>query len=216
MRPLSGEFKAMTAEVERLRWSFLPPVWSPTGNYDSSDYDKVQAFRLLVHAEFEHYIEEVIRTNTDRVVRQWKHRRRFRKALFFLTLTKRRNPSVGDCFAAIEALQLRRQVTRSGQVSLIDRLVDDAWSAFSGEITKNNGIRIGNLEKLLLPIGIDPQTVDAGWLPDMDSFGKDRGSSAHSSKIGLSALPDPKGEWQRVSSILLPGLKNLDQLVCSV
>jgi len=80
----------------------------------------------------------------------------------------------------------------------------------------NHGIRERNLMKLLLPLGVSEFDIDIVWLATVDSFGQNRGSTAHSS-ISNRALqpPDPKSESDVVGQIL-DGICKLDSKVVAL
>lgn len=52
-------FAELRERVDDLHFRFVPPL-DPTGTYTDSDYDCMSAFRLLVHAEIERFIELLI------------------------------------------------------------------------------------------------------------------------------------------------------------
>jgi hypothetical protein len=75
----------------------------------------------------------------------------------------------------------------------------------------NHGIRERNLLSLLLPIGIDHNSLDPTFLANMDSFGKLRGAAAHtSSRSGVRSAADPADEFNRVLS-LMQGIQVIDE-----
>lgn len=55
---LSEYFTALNNRVHSLKINFLPPV-NVMGKYTSHEEDKMRSFRMLVHAEMEHYLELV-------------------------------------------------------------------------------------------------------------------------------------------------------------
>ena len=79
-------------------------------------------------------------------------------------------------------------------------------------IDQNHGIREENLSKILFPIGIEPWSLDNVWLTTMDSFGRARGSVAHTS-VKTQQPIDPETEFTRIAKLILPGLKKLDKKI---
>jgi len=67
---------------------------------------------------------------------------------------------------------------------------------------ENHGIKERNVLKLLLPVGIREHEIETAWLATIDSFGSDRGTTAHQSASKPQALPDPKSELETVKAIV--------------
>jgi hypothetical protein len=52
-------FAELSERIDELHFRFVPPL-DPTGSYSEADHDAMSAFRLLVHAEIERFIEFLI------------------------------------------------------------------------------------------------------------------------------------------------------------
>lgn len=52
-------FAELAERIDDLHFRFVPPL-DPTGTYSDAQYDAMSAFRLLVHAEIERFIESLI------------------------------------------------------------------------------------------------------------------------------------------------------------
>lgn len=52
-------FAELSERIDDLHFRFVPPL-EPTGTYSDAEYDSMSAFRLLVHAEIERFIEALI------------------------------------------------------------------------------------------------------------------------------------------------------------
>jgi len=77
------------------------------------------------------------------------------------------------------------------------------------KLDSRSGVREENVLKILLPAGIREHEIDSAWLATIDSFGRNRGSTAH--KAGRPQTPpDPAAEFQAVQSIV-EGLTPLDK-----
>ena len=63
---------------------------------------------------------------------------------------------------------------------------------------------------MLLPIGIAIADIDNTWLATTDSFGRDRGLTAHKAASKVTLLPDPVGERSTVAHVV-SGLGVIDQ-----
>lgn len=97
------------------------------------------------------------------------------------------------------------------KIKLVNKAVL-AGNSFHNIIEQNHGIKEKNILSLLLPIGIDPDEIDAAWLSGMDSFGAERGLVAHGSQsvYRTQQLPDPESEYNKVI-LLLSGIRLIDE-----
>jgi hypothetical protein len=59
--------------------------------------------------------------------------------------------------------------------------INSAIESHKSLIRNNHGIKENNLLKLLFPLGVQYQGIDAALLTDLDAFGSSRGEYAHSS-----------------------------------
>ena len=61
----------LKARLNKLRKVYLPRVFSPTGTYTDSVFEKVRAYKVLAHAEMEYYFEEVALAIAQKAYRTW-------------------------------------------------------------------------------------------------------------------------------------------------
>lgn len=178
----------------------LPSRFSPTGTYGERVHERTAAFRLLVHAEFESYIEETVTYFAAKRVDQW--------------LTSR-VPSV-----TIAALLAYDPVESKGPTPLTappqkpSALLDDrlraALTRFNTKVRRyNNGVRELDVLGMVLPIGVDSASLDLVWLTDLDGWAQERGDFAHQSSGKLQVKLDPAREYSKVRA-LLAGFRSLD------
>ncbi len=52
-------FAQLSERIDELHFRFVPSL-DPTGSYSDAEYDAMSAFRLLVHAEIERFIESLV------------------------------------------------------------------------------------------------------------------------------------------------------------
>lgn len=67
-------FAELAERIDDLHFRFVPPL-DPTGTYSDAQYDAMSAFRLLVHAEIERFIESLIEdalAQFPRKISSWK------------------------------------------------------------------------------------------------------------------------------------------------
>jgi len=89
--------------------------------------------------------------------------------------------------------------------------INQAMDIYHKAIENNHGIKEEHLLRLLLPIGFEVDNLDPVWVADMSSFGEGRGKIVHTSasKWAKQQL-DPKNELKIVKSLLINGIKSLD------
>lgn len=69
-----SRFTELVERIDELHFRFVPPL-DATGTYSDADYDRMSAFRLLVHAEIERFVELIVEdaiSNVPRKIAVWK------------------------------------------------------------------------------------------------------------------------------------------------
>ena len=67
----SARDRQLDRRIGKLRVHLLPFHFSPTGTYSADELDKARAYRLLVHAEIESYLEDSARRIANESLKQW-------------------------------------------------------------------------------------------------------------------------------------------------
>ena len=214
----SAELTHMEAQVEKLRSFLLPRQFSPTGTYRyyKREAARTLAYRLMVHAEFEHYLEtRSVNVALDAWQKFNSSLRVTPCALALVAFHQGKKHAVAETLTCPSPAQ---QADWEIQIGLGKRL-KAAVDHFRDTVHKgNHGIREKNVLALLLPIGVDPNGIDSVWLTTLDQFGMSRGFAAHKS----CSLPtpwtsaDPLTEYNLVTSQLLPGWRLVDGLLDSL
>jgi len=209
----SPKYKQLKAELNRLRRHFLPKNFDPTGYYSDRRLDRTRAYGLLAHAEIEFYIENITLDIVEREYESWsKHKQPSSIIICLLAACK-----IG--WQDIETKELELNFIDPPKIKKDDEsinlIIERAVTQHKNIVRENNGIKSQNIKRLLMPLGIAISDLDPTWINDMNSFGGQRGFIAHTSRIGLKNLPDPKTEKDAVDR-LLTGLKDLDDLVNSL
>lgn len=193
----SARYRSLQLNVARLEKRFLPAKL--TGPFTDQQHDLARAFRLLAHAEIEAYLEDraaaVAKASYDR----FKIDRVPRKVVWCLT-----------AFLIVQA-ELTDNYLRehySGSIDHLETVVSKGYNRYRYLINKNHGIREDNVLSLLLPIGFTPADIDPTWLSTIDSFGSNRGQTAHTA-YKPTVLVDPATEKGTVGQIL-SGLVQID------
>lgn len=163
----------------------LPRKFDPVGSYSARQDDRTRGYRILAHAEFESYLEDVTADTAKRQVAAFKVNghlnRTVRAMLFYANVLEQASPA-------------------SDSPSLA-QVVDRAERSLAQKIKNNNGIKAADIKGLLLPVGIRSSDIDQTWLATADSFGADRGLVAHRT-ARTTLAPDPKTELDTVRQIL--------------
>ncbi|WP_146604496.1 hypothetical protein [Rhodoplanes roseus] len=189
----SARYRQLASRIEGLRKLFLPVRFSNTGTYNADQLDKARAFRILTHAELEHYFEERVLEIAALSFNLWKTRLKPCASL--------------ACLLANVSGDRTSLPKKIGTNTTAITIAGKALAQFNHTVINNNGIRIANLLELLLPIGIDESTIDPVWLSVVDGFGAKRGLAAHTAAVTYQI--DPKDELQTVKQIM-SGVQDID------
>lgn len=152
--------------------------------------DKLRAFKLLAHAELESYIENAVLEVLNRCEAEWQTNQKMLPSLQFLIIypTSR--------FEANES-----QLTKEDRVRQI-------LDSFKKSVANNNGIKRKNVLLLVVPLGVDYNTIDETWLSTIDSYGADRGKVAHRS-FSVQQQIDKMNELNNLD-LVLKGFRKMD------
>lgn len=199
--PQSARYRALGPRITELRHHLLPATFDPTLPYSDRQDDRIRGFRLLAHAELEACIEDLVRETVVSAWKGWQSDQKPRTCLMALVAYYE-----GD----LGSLPDRLDPTKPGKklIHLADR-VDRARNHHINQVVfKNHGIREPNLLSMLLPVGILESDINRTWLATIDSFGTERGATAHQSGRAQQK-PDPEQELRTVRAIA-KGLAALD------
>lgn len=176
----------LVRRVRVLAATFLPPP-SATGSYSLAQYDQTSAFLLMCHAEIESYIETRCLQLVHQTVSAWLDDSKPRTTILSLAAFSNAGGTTGLTIKA-----KKKPDTKA--------IVQGAKRRYSDVVYNNHGLKEENLEKMLLPLGIQEDEL-APLLPDMNSFGLERGNLAHKS-VGSTKSPDPVDSRILVTRIL--------------
>jgi hypothetical protein len=200
----SKRWKHLKAEVETLRKQFLPDPFDPLGVY--AEQTRVQAharaFLVLSHAEMESYIEEWAKDIVRSSETLWLNSRRIAQPLHFVMATLAQRIGIPPTLVGPSVKDSPQR---------LDEEMDKLFPRYYKRVKDNNGIKEGNILALLGPLGV-PITAfgSTTLLPNLDSFGKLRGTHAHYSVKAVATPLDPETEYKRARD-LVNELTDLDQ-----
>ena len=205
----SSRFRKLERRLTELRRHLLPKNFSPTGDYSARQIDLAMGYRLLCHAEIEDFLENI---SKDVVLAKVNHAKTGKATLTTLTLLAYYKIAWDGLLDSQNEEDAVHKPDKSNPFSKpLNKLLDDAAHEYFGRIISNNhGVRTDNLKRLLKPTGFDFESLDPMWLTTIDEFGKQRGSTAHTSIVGVTKNLDPKDEFDRIE-LLRIGLGDLDE-----
>ncbi|MFE2532562.1 HEPN domain-containing protein [Streptomyces sp. NPDC059371] len=174
-----------------------------------ADTDRLHAFRVLMHAEVQHYVESIARNVLDVTERQCRLGR----------LTH-----AGHHLLIFQSLNPLANTRSSGNASYPDFSPDGlqrSWSTTASSLTKaieahrkriaqNNGIKPSNLNVVLIPLGFRDTFFTQHFRDKMNELGEKRGQVAHGAGALIPTIPTGAGELNRFH-VIEPGLSDMDR-----
>ena len=205
----SSRYRQLKGRLAKLRKHFLPKNFSPTGSYSDRQLDFARAYRLLAHAEFESFVEEIVWDAVVKKVSSWKNQRKPSDLIvcFLSCYHTDWDNGIDEEVAIPQSPKKHIEAAEKSAEAVIDRAVNQ----FRNLVDKNHGVREANIKKIVLPVGVRWSELDQTWLNTMDTFGKLRGEVAHKT-IGVQQQIDPQTEYQNVQDLII-GFKKLDELI---
>lgn len=170
---------------------------------DDLQHLKLQGYILIVHSIFEEYLERLCREASVLA----------RKALID-------DGQITKALVALVATSVADKISDKGRKKVVSDLATnleifstEAANTFDNVIKNNHGITTGDQHNLLLPLGIDLVALDVGLSQNLNSFGRKRGSVAHSFKLQREdTLSDVESRIENI----VRDLMTLDAEGCSV
>lgn len=155
----------------------------------AADLDRLAAFRLLAHAEFEEYLESKAREGLDLLERAFR--------------------------SGAQAIRANINVLVIGAMLGKQAKFDaNQWAAYAIEVidaarkvvSENNGIKEGSFTQLAVFSGKMPDEIDVTLSSALNSYGKSRGDVAHKSVTRVRNIRAPSAESKDADD-LLEGLR---------
>ncbi|MEQ8395959.1 hypothetical protein [Thalassobaculum sp.] len=195
----SKAFNTLRARASSLRSQFLPKRFSKLGAYSDKQLDGARAFRVLIHAEIEYYLEVRALEIANLSFNLWLNQSVPSNSLVSLL-----------CNIIGEHTGLPRELgTKKTPSSVIGKAV----AQYNHSVNNNNGIRSMNVLQILLPVGVLESQIDPVWLSTTDGFAVKRGATAHSTAISYQI--DPRDDYQIIQQII-KGIKDIDKIMNSI
>jgi len=209
---VSNRFKELKTRLTELKRHLLPNKFSPTGDYSDRQQDRARGYRLLVHAEIESYLEDVSRETVTQAVRDWKSNKKPTIVIISFLASYHSSWNVLEEIKNEEIIQIAK--SRKNGKDSVEEVIDLAQKQFTQKLKDNNGVKDKNFKTLILPLGVEINSLDQTWLTNLDGFGTKRGEIAHKAK-GAQGSINPKDEFDLVSSLMV-GIEYLDREIVRV
>lgn len=194
----SARFRSLARRVTDLENRLVPRARTG-GNYTPQERDLLRAYRLLVHAEVEAYLEDRVKEIADRALEVFKKRSRTGRALAALMAFSPLSPQ-GIPESLTPKIRYEKPLTR------VHRIV----AQFKAAVAEgNNGIKEVNVIRMCYPIGIEEADLDATFMNTLNSYGASRGDTAHRSFRTQQPI-DPVTEVSVVKQLIVE-LEKLDE-----
>jgi hypothetical protein len=156
----------------------------------TADLDSIAAFRLLMHAEIEDFLERKAKENLDKInsqlVTSGASSCRVFPELFYIAAVVNR-PLGSDHVFDVTALK--------GHIS---SMIGTA----RGIIKVNNGIKEGSFNMLSVFAGKTADEIDSTLSASLNSYGKSRGDVAHQSTRHSSTINAPSAEFASAKDLV--------------
>ncbi|EEJ0288678.1 hypothetical protein S490_003051 [Salmonella enterica subsp. enterica] len=208
----SERFILLQERLGELRRHLLPADFSPIGEYEPVQLDMAKGYRLLTHAEFESYLEDISKDTVLYALNQWKRNKVPSMTIVSFLAAYHSCWSVGDEQNNQELIDLSRG--RANPKDSLNEIMTIASKQFISKISSNHGIKAKNFKLLILPTGVDIDELEPQMLPKLDSFGAKRGEVAHLS-ARVNQQINPKDELDDVNFIL-DCFRELDKKLCAL
>jgi hypothetical protein len=184
---LSLESRVIALKEKFVRDQLVAEVADPSF---TADLDRLAAFRLLTHAEFEDFLESKAKEGLDRLENS------------FAAGTK----GIGANTALIVIGAMLGKTAKFDGALWVD-FVKEVLTAAREVVYKNNGIKEGSFSNLAVFSGKMPDEIDVVLSAALTSYGKQRGDVAHVSVLRVRSIRAPSAEVKDAED-LLQGLKN--------
>ncbi|MGL4375038.1 MAG: HEPN domain-containing protein [Microcoleaceae cyanobacterium] len=201
--PKSQRFRDLSKELTRLKKQFIPKI-SPT--YSDRQLALTVGYIVLAHAEIEAYLEDRVWEVVMEAKKDWDGGKTRRTLICLLAFSGETMDEPPDTLTPTKG----NKTVQPEKIKISEK-INKAIKGFKKVIKQNHGIKEANILALLLPIGIDSDDLDPGWLITLNSFGEKRGLVAHSSYNTIQP-PDPAEVLSTVNQIT-EGLLQVDALI---
>ncbi|MED5524627.1 MAG: HEPN domain-containing protein [Pseudomonadota bacterium] len=134
---------------------------------------KLQSYILLCHSALEQYLEELGLSAAKKARSIFTSSGTITKTLVALISSK-----------IVDDLPDKSKAKLTSELSSnIEVFSKEAFNRYRSVVNSNNGIVDRDQKKILIPIGVDPETIDIVLMNNLHTFGAKRGDVAHKFKV---------------------------------
>lgn len=162
--------------------------------------DMLRTYRLLVHAEIEHYLEKISIEAINKAKAKWNTHKKPSTAL--LTIVAYSNCNFPNVPSALSEISSKND---------LNYRLNQAVNSCLGAVKRNNGIKETDIIPILVRLGVDYNKISQTLLNNLSSYGSLRGEVAHNSYKVVSLI-DPINEKDMVKRII-DELNDIDKLI---
>ncbi|HEY1125470.1 MAG TPA: hypothetical protein VGE65_07535, partial [Sphingobium sp.] len=151
--------RKLDGNAQRLRRLYLPKRFSKTGNYTSDQYLNAAAFRILIYAELEEYIESFAQNTLEAICNQ---------------AAAGKFCAGSTTLMATFANSLPGFPSQIGEIknkSFLGRSLGLCKFEYTKRISANKGARANHILNLFVALGVDETSVDLQLLIDLNTLG---------------------------------------------
>lgn len=188
----SSHFVALDANLFELKRIYLDAAsasFSPT----AEQQEMARAFVIFAHAELEWFVEKACSDFADVLLNEAGGGKFSASTLSLLT------------FSSLDPVNGGASLGKKAASRSLNSRVGDAVAKLKVLADGNDGLREKHLAKMLVPLGLHSNHVDASWLADLDAFCSSRGAFAHMSRSMNQAshlAVNPADVWKLCSRLV--------------
>jgi hypothetical protein len=194
----------LEASVAKLKAAFLPNA--AKASYTDEELVAAKALVVFTHAELEDYLEIACRAKANRALAHLQNTGTVSLTAFsLLSYCGEAQPRITEIAKYKEAqtkLASEFAVFAPPATRSLLNSLKKAVGVFAEICRKNNGVKEANLLPMLLPLGLNPLSIDPLWIGELNGFGVDRGAQAHRGLESVEQIEDPFLATARMTKIL--------------
>jgi hypothetical protein len=188
----SRQYTDMQSRIEDLKSRFVDFEIPFERDATVHELDCIAAFRLLVHAEVETFIEDRIKHAISEVSRTWKQHRAFGQCLLHMM---------------IKWLPVMAKEGKPTNIPMdraeLDLRVEYCVGKAKDEVNENNSIKRDALLRMSFSAGLLPEDLSEPLLTALDGYGRERGDVAHQSVGRVRTLYAPRVEGGKATDLVI-------------
>lgn len=199
MRSPTIHYKGLTSSLRKAK--LVTGGVNKIGCETDLQHLKLQSYILLCHSALEQYVEDL------GMAAALSARSDFSKSgIITKTLVALISSKLVEDIPEKSKLKLTSELT-----SNIEEFSKEAFNRYRSVVKANNGIVDKDQRKILIPVGVDPESVDVVLMNNLHAFGSKRGEVAHKFRVRREeTLSSVESDLRAICD----GIVAYDQAVC--